>query len=130
MSNIYICKLVNLGSFRSKAQSYTNTTHVLPSVSPFLLFVEFSWTYLCQSCPASLSFMQIGCCHTLLKDVNDFPTRILHISSQILVKFDRQELNTITSNICHFPDNPPVEDTLYVLKWNQMHPSFCVCLLI
>jgi len=130
VSDIYIRMLVNLGSFRSKAQSYTNTTHVLPSVSPFLLFVEFSWTYLYQSCPASSSFMQIGCCHTLLKDVNDFPTSTIHISWQILVKFGTRELKTITLSSCQFPENRSVKDTFHVVGWTKLHHSFYISHLI
>jgi len=130
VSDIYIRMFVNLCSFRSKAQSYTKTTHVLPSVSPLLLFVEFSWTYLYQSCPASFSFMQIGCCHTLLKDGNDFTTRTVHSSWQIFVKFNTWELNPITSKMYQFLENSPVKDNLYVEGWNQIHHSVYICHLI
>ena len=54
------------GSFRSKTQCYTKTTHDSPSVCPLATTICLSWTYLYQSCPASTSLVKIGCCHTLL----------------------------------------------------------------
>jgi hypothetical protein len=101
-----------LGYFGSKTQYYTQTTRVRPSVRPFVLFVEVLWMYLYQNCPTSWSFMQICCCNTLLKDVNDFPTRTVHISWHILEKFGTRELNTITLRC--FPENRAVKDTIYV----------------
>jgi hypothetical protein len=73
---------------------------------------------------SSSNLMKIDCCHTLLKDVNYFPTRPVHIYWRILVKFGARELNTITSSSCLFAENRSVNDTFYVGDWNQLHHSF------
>ena len=88
------------------------SSRLLSKTLKIVFFVEFSWTYLYQSCPASTSLVKIGCCHILLKDVNDFPTRTVHIFWQILVKLGAREHNTKTSSSYHFPENGAMKDKL------------------
>jgi len=58
--------------------------------------------------------MQIGYCHTLLNDVNDFPSRTVNISLRIFVIFGTRELHTIMLSCCQFPENRAVKDTIYI----------------
>jgi hypothetical protein len=74
----------------------------------------------------SMSFVKAGCCHTLLKDLNDFPTRTVHISWQMCVKIGTRELNIIKLSICQFPDHLVVNDTLYVGQLNNLQLSFYI----
>jgi hypothetical protein len=92
--------------------------------------VEFSLTQLCQSRRASSSFVKICfcccCCrHNLLKCVNDFPTRTVHISWQICAKFRTRELY-ITLSGCEFPANQAVKDRLYLGWWYEFPHSFYI----
>ena len=78
---------------------------------------------------SSLRFAKFCCCHTVLKDGNNF-LPVLSIILDWFVKFGTREFHKVTLSCCQFTENREVKDKIHVEGRTQLHQSFQISNLI